>query len=268
MREISHYDLLTPEEEVSLSKQIAAGDKGAYDHMVEANLRLVVKIARRYINRGVALADLVEEGNIGLMRAVEKFDPAYGCRFSTYATWWIRQAVERAVMNQARTIRLPVHVAKEYSALINNSNRLRLELGREPTELEIAEALQVPVKRVQELLERAQTTESTDDGHLEGSGLTVLDVTADESAIAPSQHMEESSRDRILRSWMKQLTPREQEVVRLRYGLGDTNDIWTLEAIGSHMGVTRERIRQIQMSALQKLRQVVASEKVRFEEVV
>lgn len=268
MREISRYDLLTSEEEVALSKRISSGDEDARHYMIKANLRLVVKIARRYMNRGMALGDLIEEGNIGLMRAVEKFDAAYGCRFSTYATWWIRQSVERAIMNQSRTIRLPVHIAKEYNSVMNHVNRLRMSLGREPTEIEVAEAMQIPLQRVQTLLRSSLTTESADELLHEGGEFTIYDVTADEDAVSPSQSMEEKHRDEMLKAWMQRLTAKEQEVVRLRYGLGSRDDAWTLEAIGEHLGVTRERIRQIQVAALQKLRRMVDSDDVDFEEMI
>ncbi|ATX81902.1 RNA polymerase, sigma 38 subunit, RpoS [Mariprofundus ferrinatatus] len=268
MRDISRYELLTPEEEVELSKRITAGDEDARHYMIKANLRLVVKISRRYMHRGLALADLIEEGNLGLMRAVEKFDPAYGCRFSTYATWWIRQSVERAIMNQSRLIRLPVHVAKEYNQVLASTNRLRADLGREPTESEVAEELQVPLEKVQALLRSSLTTESADEVRHEDGDFTIFDITADEDAPAPSQNMEESRRDEMLAVWLQQLTAKEREVVRLRYGLGIEDDAWTLEAIGEHMGVTRERIRQIQVAALQKLRRMVDSDHVNFEEII
>ena len=268
MREISRYELLTPEEEVALSKRITDGDEDARHYMINANLRLVVKIARRYMNRTLALGDLIEEGNIGLMRAVEKFDPAYGCRFSTYATWWIRQSVERAIMNQSRTIRLPVHVAKEYNGVMGSFNRLRTVLGREPNELEVAEELQIPLDRVQDLLRSSLSTESADVVRHEDGDFTIYDITADEEAASPSQNMEQKRRDEMLAAWMNHLTPKEQEVVRLRYGLGSNDDAWTLEAIGAHIGVTRERIRQIQVAALQKLRRMVDSDEVDFEEII
>jgi len=268
MREISRFALLSPEEEVALSKRIAAGDEQARHYMIKTNLRLVVKIARRYMNRGLALGDLIEEGNMGLMRAVEKFDAAYGCRFSTYATWLIRQSVERAIMNQSRTIRLPVHIAKEYNAVMNASSRLRVLLGREPDEMELAEELQIPVTRVQSLLRNALSTESADAMLHEDGDFTLYDVTEDEDALCPSQSMEQSRRDEMIQSWMDQLTPKEAEVVRLRYGLGTQDDAWTLEAIGNHIGVTRERIRQIQVAALQKLRRMVENENVDFEEML
>ena len=228
MREISRYELLTPEEEVALSMRISAGDEDARHYMIKANLRLVVKISRRYMNRSLALGDLIEEGNIGLMRAVEKFDPAYGCRFSTYATWWIRQSVERAIMNQSRTIRLPVHVSKEYNGVMSSFNRLRISLGREPNELEVAEELQVPLGRVQDLLRSSLSTESADVVRHEDGDFTIYDITADEDAASPSQDMEERRRNEMLAAWMKHLTPKEQEVVRLRYGLGSNDDAWTL----------------------------------------
>jgi len=268
MREISRYQLLTPEEEVALSKRIADGDEEARQFMIKANLRLVVKIARRYMHRGLALGDLIEEGNIGLMRAVEKFDAAYGCRFSTYATWWIRQAVERAIMNQARTIRLPVHIAKEYNSVINCANKLRVTLGREATEMEVAEMLKIPLTKVQSLMRSSLTTESADVILHDEGDFTLYDITADEDAVSPSQHMQQSRRDEMLKAWMLRLTPKEREVVRLRYGLDSPDDAWTLEAIGEHMGVTRERIRQIQVAALHKLRRMVDSENVDFQEII
>jgi len=267
MREISRYELLSAQEEIDLSRKIEKGDDDARQHMIQTNLRLVVKIARRYMNRGLALGDLIEEGNIGLMRAVEKFDASHGCRFSTYATWWIRQSVERAIMNQSRTIRLPVHIAKEFNTVITATNKLRASLGREPTGLEIAERLGIAPARVQQLLNSAVTTESADAILHEDGDFTIYDITADESASAPSDRMEKSSRDEMLNKWMDKLSAKEREVVRLRYGLG-LDDTWTLEAIGEHMGVTRERIRQIQVASLQKLRRMVEQEDVDFEEII
>ncbi|MFC1567961.1 RNA polymerase sigma factor RpoD/SigA [Pseudomonadota bacterium] len=268
MRELSRYSLLTAQEEIDYSRAIAKGDESARQKMINSNLRLVVKIARRYINRGLPLADMIEEGNIGLMRAVEKFDDVHGCRFSTYATWWIRQSVERAIMNQARTIRLPVHVGKEYNAMLRNSNELRASLGREPTENEIAVRMGKPSERIQALLGAAVPTESADCALHDDGDFTLYDITEDKSAELPGDHLDGTIRDTMLAGWMEKLTPKEQEVVRLRYGLDQRSDPWTLEAIGRHMGVTRERIRQIQVVALQKLRTLMDAEKITLEEII
>ncbi|MFC1537138.1 RNA polymerase sigma factor RpoD/SigA [Pseudomonadota bacterium] len=268
MRELSRYSLLTAQEEIDYSRAIAKGDESARQTMINSNLRLVVKIARRYINRGLPLADLIEEGNIGLMRAVEKFDDVHGCRFSTYATWWIRQSVERAIMNQARTIRLPVHVGKEYNSMLRTSNELRASLGREPTEDEIAVCMGKPSARIQALLGAAVPTESADSTLHDDGDFTLYDITEDESAELPGDHLDGAIRDDMLMGWMEKLTPKEQEVVRLRYGLDQRSDPWTLEAIGRHMGVTRERIRQIQVVALQKLRTLMDAEKITLEEII
>jgi len=268
MREISRYDLLTSEEEIALSNRINAGDDEARQYMIQANLRLVVKISRRYMGRGLAFGDLIEEGNLGLIRAVEKFDVAHGCRFSTYATWWIRQAVERAIMNQSRTIRVPVHVAKEYNSVLRHGSELRASLNREPTEIEVANAMGIPVARVQKLLKTSLGTESADDILYSNSDFTIYDITADEQADAPGDRLESDRRNEMLKKWMQRLSDKECEVVRLRYGLGGSHEPWTLEAIGEHMGVTRERIRQIQMGSLKKLRKMIDVEDLSFEEIL
>jgi len=268
MREISRYNLLTAKEEVTLSRRIAKGDDDARQHMINANLRLVVKIARRYMNRDLPLADLIEEGNIGLMRAVEKFDDAHGCRFSTYATWWIRQSVERAIMNQGRTIRLPVHVGKEYNSMLRSANHLRTILGREPSESEIAVHMGKTPARIQALLSATLQTESADTTLHDDGDFTLYDVTEDLGAALPGDHLDASIRDTMLMDWMEKLGKKEQEVVRLRYGLDSHDDPWTLEAIGQHMGVTRERIRQIQVVALKKLRSLMDADHICLEEIV
>ena len=268
MREISRYDLLTAEEEITLSRRIAKGDDGARQHMINANLRLVVKIARRYINRGMPLADLIEEGNIGLMRAVEKFDDKHGCRFSTYATWWIRQSVERAIMNHSRTIRLPVHVGKEFNAMMRVASQLRGELGREPSDEEIAEAMGKPTERIGALMEATLHTESADEMLHEDGDFNLYDITEDEDAEKPGDHLDQTLRDSMLQSWLDQLGDKERDVVRLRYGLGVLGEPQTLESIGQHMGVTRERIRQIQVGALQKLRRTVEALNIHLDDLV
>jgi len=268
MREISRYELLTPEEEVNLSRAIAKGSEAARLQMINANLRLVVKIARRYMHRNVPLGDLIEEGNIGLMRAVEKFDDAHGCRFSTYATWWIRQSVERAIMNQARTIRLPVHIGKEYNAMMRASGCLRAKLQRDPTDHEIAEHMGKTEQRIQDLQGANQFMESADVLLHDEGDFTLYDVTEDEHAIQPDEHLNASIRADMLDNWLAQLSDKEREVVVLRFGLDGDHDVWTLEAVGRHMGVTRERVRQVQVGALQALRGMIEKQHVQSEEIL
>jgi RNA polymerase primary sigma factor len=252
--EISRIPLLTPEEEVELAKRVAGGDEAAKKRMVESNLRLVVMLARRYQGRGLPLGDLIAEGNLGLIRAVEKFRWERGTRFSTYATWWIRQAVQRALANQARTIRLPVHVEALLGKLRRTRERLTQERGRPPELAEVATELGVPVKDLEALEEASRmplSLETPVGGDAEGIQLKVVVADRDEpsaAAVASLLHEQEN-----LRELLDDLPPKERAILVDRFGLGNEAPM-TLESIGRRMGVTRERVRQIEASALQKLR--------------
>lgn len=254
LREIGKIPLLTGEEELALAKRVVAGDKRAKDQMAEANMRLVVSIAKRYVGRGLDLLDLIQEGNTGLLRAVEKFDPDRGFKFSTYATWWIRQAITRAIADQARTIRIPVHMVETINKLLRTQRRLTQELNREPTNEEIAAAMDMDVDKVEHIMKIKQDISSLDASVRDDEEDSVLgDFIEDEETKTPT----ESASEQLLKEQVKQilgtLTEREQKILKLRFGLEDGKS-HTLEEVGQEFSVTRERIRQIEAKALAKLR--------------
>jgi len=254
LREIGKIPLLTAEEELALAHKVVAGDKRAKDKMAEANMRLVVSIAKRYVGRGLDLLDLIQEGNTGLLRAVEKFDPDKGFKFSTYATWWIRQAITRAIADQARTIRIPVHMVETINKLLRTQRRLTQELNREPTNDEIAKEMEIEVEKVEHIMKIKQDIHSLDQSVRDDEEDSVLgDFVEDEDTISP----EESAANQLLKEQVKDLlgslSEREQKIIRLRFGLEDGKS-HTLEEVGQEFSVTRERIRQIEAKALAKLR--------------
>ncbi|MER3473445.1 MAG: RNA polymerase subunit sigma [Armatimonadota bacterium] len=255
MRQARKARLLTPEEEVDLAKRVAEGDEEAKTRLIESNLRLVVSIAKRYASRGIALPDLIQEGNLGLIRAVEKFDWRRGYRFSTYATWWIRRAIARAIINQGRTIRIPVYVAEIIQKVVKVSNLLRQELQRDPTTEEVARAIKMSPRRVEEVMRVALEPVSLETPVGEKDSSTIGDFVEAENTPSPSDVTTAMIRREQIEAILSKLTDREAEVVRMRYGLID-GYARTLEEVGQELGVTRERVRQIELRAIKKLRQI------------
>lgn len=253
LREIGQTQLITPKDEIALAKRIKKGDKAAREQMIKANLRLVVKIARDYENYGLPLLDLISEGNIGLMKAVERFDPKKGAKLSTYAAWWIKQMVRRAISDQSKTIRLPVHVGDKLMHIRRAEAKFENDFGRAPTDEELSAELGLPAKRIAQYRKASVRPSSLDAPIGDTDSSTIAEIVADENAETPYEKLEEKTDTFLIQEILPTLDPREREIVRARFGLGGDKE-QTLEEIGLKFGVTRERIRQIQESALEKLR--------------
>ena len=255
LRDIQRTPLLTAELEKECARAIEKGDKAARNKMIESNLRLVVKIAKRYINRGLPFLDLIEEGNLGLIKAVERFSLAKECRFSTYATWWIRQSIERALVNQSRTIRLPVHVSDDINRMLKNVRILSQTLQREPSVQEIADAMNGKVPYVRRLMTLLRRTCSIETPIGDGNDFSLMDTIEDVTMVSPSELLENVNRYEMISEHFDELSESEQRILTLRFGLDD-KEPQTLDTIGQSFGVTRERIRQIEAKSLEKLRKL------------
>lgn len=264
--EIGFSPLLSAEEEVYFSRKSLKGCEKSRNRMIESNLRLVVKIARRYNNRGLALLDLIEEGNLGLIRAVEKFDPERGFRFSTYATWWIRQTIERAIMNQTRTIRLPIHVVKELNVYLRTARELAHKLDHEPTAEEIAEKLDLSSSDVSRMLKLNERITSVDTPLGGESDKALLDVLADDDNVGPDYKVQDEDMSKSVVKWLNELNTKQREVLARRFGLLGYEPS-TLENVGKEIGLTRERVRQIQVEALKRLKDLLGAQGLSVEAI-
>ncbi len=256
LNQIGAKPLLSPAEELETARRVRQGDFAARQKMIEHNLRLVVNIAKHYLNRGIPLLDLVEEGNLGLIHALEKFDPERGFRFSTYATWWIRQSIERGIMNQSRTIRLPVHVVKEINVVLRAMRHLESEASRDRTLEQVALLLDKPVEEIRHILHLNEHIASLDIPLEIDSNQTVVDLIADENGENPETLLQGHERNRLVAEWLSQLSERQRQVVERRYGLNG-HEVATLDAIATDLELTRERVRQIQMEGLDRLRRIL-----------
>ena len=264
LKEIRKTPLLTFEQEQELAKKIAQGDQEARAGMIEANLRLVVAIGKKYINRGLQFSDIIEEGNLGLIRAVEKFQYQKGFKFSTYASWWIKQAIERAIVNQTRTIRLPVHIAEIVNSYMRTVRQLTQSLGREPSIEEIAKKMRVTVEKARSISQVVRETYSLDMLIGDQEEDTLKDILQDSNALSPASFSDDIRRREHIDEWLTQLSASERKVIEMRFGLID-GEPKTLDSIGKEFGITRERVRQIETQALNKLRAITKRKKIDLE---
>jgi RNA polymerase sigma factor RpoS len=264
LKEIRKTPLLTFEQEQAIAKKIEQGDQEARARMIEANLRLVVAIGKKYINRGLPFSDIIEEGNLGLIRAVEKFQYQRGFKFSTYASWWIKQSIERAIVNQTRTIRLPVHIAEIVNSYMRATRQLTQKLGRDPSLEEVAKKMRVSIDKVRSISQVVRETYSLDMLIGDQEEDTLKDILQDTNALSPASFSEDIRRREHIDDWLKQLSVSEKKVVEMRFGLID-GDPMTLDSIGKEFGITRERVRQIETQALNKLRAITKRKKIDLE---